>query len=91
MVLSKKKVFLKHFVREELMTKVFYLQKKCEIRVTLTYIEMEFKIKHEQPTRKQIREGTFRTVEELGKFKNDKLMASLEKAGVSIFDLVNSY
>jgi hypothetical protein len=49
---------------------------------------MEFKIKHEQQTRKQIREGTFRTVEELGKFKNDKLMASLEKAGVSIFDLV---
>ncbi|WAC12030.1 hypothetical protein [Dyadobacter pollutisoli] len=52
---------------------------------------MEFTIKHDRPPRKQIREGTFRTVEELGKFKNDKLMASLEKAGISIFDLMKNF
>jgi hypothetical protein len=46
---------------------------------------MEFTIKHDRPARKQMREGTFRTVEELGKFKNDKLMEDLKNVDLSIF------
>jgi hypothetical protein len=46
---------------------------------------MEFEIKYERPTRREIKEGTFRTVEELGKFKNDKLMEVLKNVDLSIF------
>ncbi|MCF2516549.1 MULTISPECIES: hypothetical protein [Dyadobacter] len=40
---------------------------------------MEFTIKFEQPTRKQLKAGRFATIEEASKYKTDLLMKSLGK------------
>ncbi|MCF0053885.1 hypothetical protein LXM25_27675 [Dyadobacter sp. LJ53] len=51
---------------------------------------MEFTVKFEQPKRKELKAGKFRTIEEAGKFKTDLLMKGLAKIDPSFWETLST-